>query len=136
MAEFVMKHLVKKAGREGEFRIDSKATSTEELGNGPHPGTVRKLCQQGIPVLLHRASKMERRDYEAYDYIIGMDSQNARNIERIAGGDSQHKIHLLLDFTSRPGEIADPWYTHNFDETYNDILEGCKGLLQKLTNDS
>lgn len=132
MAEFVMKDLVRKSGRENDFFIDSKATSTEEIGNPPHPGTVRKMHQVGIPMNPHRASQMKKSDYEDFDLILGMDSWNIRNILKITGGDSEVKVHMLLDYTNHPRDIADPWYTHNFDETYNDVLEGCETLLNAL----
>ncbi|WP_318692555.1 low molecular weight protein-tyrosine-phosphatase [Treponema sp.] len=132
MAEFVMKDLVRKSGRENDFFIDSKATSTEEIGNPPHPGTVRKMQQVGIPMNPHRASQMKKSDYEDFDLILGMDSWNIRNILKITGGDSEGKVHMLLDYTNHPRDIADPWYTHNFDETYNDVLEGCEALLNAL----
>ena len=132
MAEFVMKHLVKQSGLEDCFFIDSKATSTEELGNPPHHGTVRKLRQVGIPVPEHRASQIRKSDYDSFDYIVGMDHWNMRNIMKIMGEDPDGKMFMLLDFTKRPGEIADPWYKGNFDETYNDVLEGCEGMLEKL----
>ncbi|MBQ0039460.1 MAG: low molecular weight phosphotyrosine protein phosphatase [Treponema sp.] len=132
MAEFVMKDLVAKSGRQAEFFIDSKATSTEEIGNPPHPGTVSKMRQVGIPMNPHRASQMKKSDYDDFDLIIGMDSWNIRNILKITGGDSEGKVHMLLDYTSHPRDIADPWYTHNFDETYNDVLEGCEALLETL----
>ena len=132
MAEFVLKDLVRKAGRENDFFIDSKATSTEEIGNPPHPGTVRKMHQVGIPMKPHRASQMKKSDYEDFDLILGMDSWNIRNILKITGGDSEGKVHMLLDYTNHPRDIADPWYTHNFDETYNDVLEGCEALLNAL----
>lgn len=132
MAEFVMKDLVRKSGRENDFFIDSKATSTEEIGNPPHPGTVRKMHQVGIPMNPHRASQMKKSDYEDFDLILGMDSWNIRNIFKITGGDSEGKVHMLLDYTNHPRDIADPWYTHNFDETYNDVLEGCEALLNAL----
>ncbi len=135
MAEFVMKHLVKKANLEKYFLIDSKATSTEELGNPPHPGTLRKLKQEGIPVYGHLSSQIQKSDYEKYDFIIGMDSMNIKNIYRILGPDLKNKVYLLLDFTENTRDIADPWYTHNFDSTYDDVLKGCEGLLAKLTND-
>lgn len=128
-----MKYLVKKSGLENSIYIESKATSTEEIGNPPHYGTVSKLRQVGIPVLEHRASQMKKSDYEKFDYIIGMDRWNYRNIISITGGDPAEKVSLLLDFTNRPGDIADPWYTHNFDETYNDVLEGCQALLNKIS---
>ena len=132
MAEYVMKHLVKQAGREGEFYIDSAATSTEEIGNGVHHGTRRKLAQVGIPCGDHRARQVTKQDYAEFDYIIGMDNANLRNLLRMLNNDPEGKISLLLDYTDRPGAIADPWYTGNFDETYRDVLEGCQGLLQKL----
>nr|WP_318715858.1 low molecular weight protein-tyrosine-phosphatase [uncultured Treponema sp.] len=132
MAEFVMKDLVRKSGRENDFFIDSKATSTEEIGNPPHPVTVRKMHQVGIPMNPHRASQMKKSDYEDFDLILGMDSWNIRNILKITGGDSEGKVHMLLDYTNHPRDIADPWYTHNFDETYNDVLEGCEALLNAL----
>lgn len=127
-----MKDLVAKSGRQAEFFIDSKATSTEEIGNPPHPGTVSKMRQVGIPMNPHRASQMKKSDYDDFDLIIGMDSWNIRNILKITGGDSEGKVHMLLDYTSHPRDIADPWYTHNFDETYNDVLEGCEALLETL----
>ncbi|MCI5828853.1 MAG: low molecular weight protein-tyrosine-phosphatase [Treponema sp.] len=132
MAEFVMKDLVRKAGREKEFFIDSKATSTEEIGNPPHPGTVRKMHQMNIKINEHRASQMTKKDYDNFDLIIGMDSWNLKNILRIIGQDTENKVHLLLDYTAHPRDIADPWYTHNFDETYNDVAEGCEALLASV----
>ncbi len=132
MAEFVMKHLVKEAGMEDDFFIDSKATSTEEIGNPPHHGTVRKLNQVGIPVLRHRASQIRKGDYDSFDMIVGMDDWNITNIMRITGGDPEGKVFRLLDFTERGGEIADPWYTGNFDETFTDVMEGCTALLEKI----
>ncbi|HAZ97175.1 low molecular weight protein-tyrosine-phosphatase [uncultured Treponema sp.] len=136
MAEFVMKFLVKNAGLENNFLIESKATSTEEIGNPPHPKTLKKLAQQGIPVFPHKAVQMKKSDAEKYDFIIGMDNFNLKNIQRILGSNFNKNVFLLLDFTSRPGNIADPWYTGNFDETFNDIWEGCTCFLKKLTNGS
>ena len=133
MAEYVMKYLVKKAGREDEFSIDSAATSTEEIGNGVHYGTRRKLAQVGIPCGDHRARQVTWKDYESFDYIIGMDNANLRNLHRMLKNDPDGKISMMLDYTSRPGEVADPWYTGNFDATYRDVLEGCQGLLEKLS---
>ncbi len=132
MAEYVMKHLVRKAGLEGEFYIDSAATSREEIGNGVHHGTRRKLAQMGVSCGDHRARQMTRADYDKFDLLIGMDNANIRNMTRIAGGDPDGKIRMMLDYTNRPGEVADPWYTGNFDETWDDVLEGCTGLLAKL----
>lgn len=132
MAQFVMQDIVRKMGQEERFLIDSKATSTEEIGNGPHYGTVHKCKEVGVPVLPHRATQMRRSDYQKYDYIIGMDQWNYRNMMRILGGDPDGKVSLLLDWTDRPGDIADPWYTGNFDQTYEDVKEGCEALCQKL----
>ena len=133
MAEYVMKHLVREAGVEREFFIDSAATSAEEIGSGVHYGTRRKLAQVGIPCGNHRARRLTKEDYESFDLLIGMDEANRRNILRMVEGDPEGKIHGLLDYTDRPGAIADPWYTGDFDETYRDVLEGCKGLLRTLT---
>ena len=132
MAEYVMKHLVKEAGRESEFYIDSAATSTEEIGNGVHHGTRRKLAQVGIPCGDHRARQVTWKDYESFDCIIGMDNANIRNLNRMLKGDPDGKISMMLDYTDRPGEVADPWYTGDFEATYRDVLEGCTGLLKKL----
>lgn len=132
MAQFVLQDLVNRAGYKNNFYIDSMATSTEEIGNGPHYGTVAKLRRVGVPVLEHYAKQVRRSDYHKFDYIIGMDQWNYRNMMRIFGEDPEQKVSLLLDFTDRPGEIADPWYTGNFDETYQDVLDGCEGFLAYL----
>ena len=132
MAQYVMEDLVRKAGLEGTFYIDSAATSTEEIGSPPHPGTRRKLREMGVPCGEHRARQLTRRDYEQFDLLIGMDEANLRNMRRMLGGDRLGKLHLLLDYTSRPGPIADPWYTGDFDATWRDVLEGCQGLLERL----
>lgn len=135
MAQFVFQDMVNKRGVADLFEIDSAATSTEEIGNGPHYGTVRKLQQVGVPVLKHRARQIRRKDLEYYDYLIGMDSANIRNMHRMLGADPEGKICKLLDFTARTGEdIADPWYTGNFDETYRDVVEGCEALFSELMN--
>lgn len=135
MAEFVMKYLLRKRGLEREFFIDSAATSTDELGSNVHPGTRRKLSQVGIPCGDHRARQLRREEYGQFDLLIGMDSANLRNMHRILGGDPEGKIHTLLDYAGRPGQsIADPWYTGNFDETYDDVLSGCEGLLTYLSS--
>ncbi|RHV70515.1 MULTISPECIES: low molecular weight protein-tyrosine-phosphatase [Clostridia] len=131
MAEFVMKDLVKKAGLADQFEIASAATSREEIGNPVHRGTRNKLKQYGISVDGKYAVQMTSADYRYYDYIIAMERYNLRNMERFVHGDPDHKVHLLLDFTDRKGDIADPWYTGNFDETYDDVLEGCQGLLSE-----
>lgn len=130
MSQFVFQNMVNKLGLTDQFHIDSAATSREEIGNGPHYGTVRKMKEMNIPVLPHRAVQMTKKDYDHFDYLIGMDSANIRNMNRILGGDPEAKVHKLLDFTERKGDIADPWYTGNFDATYRDVVEGCEGLLR------
>ena len=132
MAQSVLTHLVNQRGLDSYFEIDSAATSREEIGNPPHYGTVTKLKQVGIPVIPHRARQMTMTDYEYYDYLIGMDSANIRNMNRIAGGDPEGKIYKLPSFAGLSKDIADPWYTGNFDETYNDVLEGCEAFLDYL----
>ncbi len=132
MAEFVMKDLVKKAGLEKEFFIASAATSTEEIGNPVYPPARRRLAQAGISCDGKYAVQLTKKDYEKYDYIIGMEQVNIRNIMRIVGDDPQKKVYRLLDFTGQPGDIADPWYTGDFDTTYEQVLAGCEGLLKEL----
>lgn len=132
MAEFLMQDMVQKAGRAAEFEIASAATSREEIGNPVHYGTRNKLAQLGISVAGKTARQMTRRDYEYYDYVIAMDSNNLRNIERIIGKDDFHKVTLLLDYAGRKSEsIADPWYTGDFEVTYSDIMQGLKGFLKQ-----
>ena len=133
MAEFVMKDLVEKQGLGARFEIASAATSTEELGNPVYPPARRKLAEHGIGCAGHAARQLRREDYDRYDYLVGMDSANLRNMRRICGGDPQEKLHLLMDFTDRPGDVADPWYTGDFESTWRDVLEGCRGLLARLT---
>ncbi len=130
MAEFVMKHLVHEAGRDAEFYIESAATSTEEIGNEVYPPAKRKLAEHGISCKGKTARQMTRSDYARFDLLIGMDSWNIRNMERISGGDPEGKIHQLMDYTQRPGDVADPWYTGNFEATWQDVLEGCTALLE------
>ena len=129
MAEFVMKDLVAKAGLTDAYYIESAATSTEEIGNEVYPPARRKLAEHGISCKGKTARQMTRRDYDRFDLIIGMDNWNLRNMNRICGGDPEGKIHLLLDFTDRPGDVADPWYTGNFEATWQDVLLGCQRLL-------
>ena len=133
MAQYVFQYMVDQSGLTDSFYIDSAATSREEIGNPPHYGTQRKLKEVGIPCGDHRARQMRREEYDQFDYIIGMDSWNNRNINRIIGnGDPEGKVNMLLDFTERRGqEIADPWYTGNFDETYRDVKEGCEALMNE-----
>lgn len=133
MAEFVMKDLVRKAGREEEFYIESAATSTEEIGNDVYPPARRKLAEHDISCKGKTARQMTRRDYERFDLLVGMDSWNIRNMKVICGGDPDGKIHQLLDFTNRPGDVADPWYTGDFEATWRDVSEGCQCLLTYCT---
>ena len=132
MAEFVMKDLVKKAGLEHQFTIASAATSTEEIGNPVYPPARRKLAEHGIGCGGHAARQLRRDDYDRYDYLIGMDSANLRNMHRICGGDPAGKISLLLDWTGHPGSVADPWYTGDFETTWQDVLAGCQALLEQI----
>lgn len=132
MAEFVLKDMVKKRGAADDFFIESRATSTEEIGNGVHHGTTRKLAQYGISTAGKTAIQLRKSDYEKYDYLICMDSWNVRNTMRIIGSDKDGKVTKLLSFAGEGGDIADPWYTGNFDETYDDVLRGCEGLLREL----
>lgn len=132
MAESVMTYLVDKEGLVDKFYINSAATSREEIGNGVHHGTVAKLKKEGIPVIPHRAVQMTLNDYEEYDYLIGMDTENIRNMQRISGGDPDEKIYKLLTFAGNGLDVADPWYTGDFEATYRDVLAGCKGLLECL----
>lgn len=134
MAEFVMKDLVRKAGLEEAFYIESAATSTEEIGNGVYPPAQRKLAEHDISCKGKTARQMNRRDYERFDLLVGMDSWNLRNMKVICGGDPEDKIHMLLDYTGRPGDVADPWYTGDFDATWRDVLEGCQCLLRHYIN--
>ena len=135
MAEFVMKDLVEKAGLSGAFRIASAATSAEELGNPVYPSAQRMLRAHGISCDGKTARRMTRADYDEYDLLIGMDHANIRSMTRIAGGDPEGKIRLLLDFAGRHDEVADPWYTGDFREAWDDVLEGCAALLKTLTTD-
>ena len=132
MAEFIMKYLVEERGLTDQFYIASAATSTEEIGSRVHHGTAAILDRLGIDYSEKRARQMTKKDYQDYDMLIGMDEWNMRNMNRIAGGDTEGKLHLLLDFTDRPGDVADPWYTRNFEVTYRDVMDGCEGLLAYL----
>ena len=132
MAEFVMKDLVEKEGLAEEFFIASSATSREEVGNPVHHGTRNKLAQYGISTKGKYAVQLTKKDYNAYDYLIGMEQWNIQNILKIVGSDPKKKVHRLLDFSENPRDIADPWYTGDFDRTYEDVLEGCKALLNHI----
>ena len=132
MAEFVMKDLVNKKGIADEFEIASAATSTEEIGNSVYPPAKRKLNEHGISCAGKTARQMTKEDYAHYDYIIAMDKFNLKNMTRFVGNDTDNKVSLLMDYTSRPGDVADPWYTRDFEAAYRDIKAGCEGLLERL----
>ena len=132
MAEFVLKDMVKQEGREKDFLIESAATSTEEIGNSVYPPARKKLAEHGIGCEGKTARQMRASDYRRFDLLIGMDRANLRNMQRICGGDPDGKIHLLLDYTGRPGDVADPWYTGDFEATWRDVEEGCRGLLSAI----
>lgn len=133
MAEFVMKDLVKKAGLEPQFHIESAATSTEEIGNPVYPPARRKLAEHGISCAGKTARQLRSEDYSRYDLLIGMDQANLRNTRRICGGDHEGKLRLLMEFAGHSGDVADPWYTGDFETTWRDVLAGCQGLLQAVT---
>lgn len=132
MAEFVLKDMVNKRNIAEEFYIQSAATSREEIGNDTHYGTKNKLDEVGIPYTKRKARQMTKEDYKEYDYIIGMDDANIRNILRIVGGDKEGKVSKLLDWANIDRSIADPWYTGNFDETYDDVVKGLEAFLGKI----
>ena len=132
MAEFVMKDMAAKAGMAERFEIASAATSTEEIGNPVYPPARRKLAEHGIGCAGKTARQMTRRDYEYYDHLIAMDRSNLRNMQRFVGSDPAGKVSLLMDHTARPSDVADPWYTGDFDATWRDVTEGCAALLEEL----
>ena len=132
MAEYVMKDLVRKRGREGDVTVDSAATSTEEIGNPVHRGTRRVLREHGVPCGDHRARQITHADYDDYDLIVGMDEANMRSMRRVFIGDPQGKLRKLLEFAGSGRDVADPWYTGDFETTYDDVVSGCEGLLEQL----
>ena len=134
MAEFVMKDIVNRAGAGNRYYIESAATSTEEIGNSVYPPARRKLAEHGIGCAGKTARQLRRGDYKDFDLLIGMDSENLRNILRMCGGDPEGTVHLLMDYTPRPRSVADPWYTGDFDATWNDVEEGCQALFALLEN--
>ena len=136
MAEFVMKDLVRKAGADTEFFIASAATSTEEIGNPVYQPARRKLAEHGIGCSGKTARQLRREDYDRFDLLIGMDGANLRNMRRICGGDPEGKLSLLLDWAGRSGDVADPWYTGDFEATWQDVLAGCQGLLDALIKEA
>ena len=133
MAEFVMKDMVKKAGISKEFEIASAATSTEGLGCGVYPPAKKIMAEHGISCEGKMARQMCIDDYGFYDYIVAMDERNLRNMVRFVGDDPEGKVSLLLDYTDSPRDVRDPWYTDNFEETWNDVNRGCAGLLKAIT---
>ena len=132
MAEFVMKDLVRQEGLAWKYEIASAATGSEELGNPVYPPARRKLAEHGLSCAGKTARCLTKADYGEYDLLIGMDRMNLKNMQRLYGGDPEGKIHLLMDYADRPGEVADPWYTGDFEETWQDVCEGCRGLLKLL----
>ena len=132
MAEFIMKDMIKKAGLSDEFRISSAATSAEEIGNPVYPPARRMLTKHGIDCTGKTARQLKNADYDYYDLLIGMEQVNLRNMQRICGGDYGEKMHLLLVYAGRQGDIADPWYSGDFDAAWRDIEAGCQGLLKRL----
>lgn len=137
MAEFIFRDMIEKKGLSEQFLIASCATSTEEIWNGignpVYPSAKAELALHGISCDGKRAVQLQKRDYDKYDLLIGMDNANIRNMLRILGGDPNHKIHKLMDYTARGGEVADPWYSDRFDIAYRDILDGCVGLFENIT---
>lgn len=132
MGEFVLKDMIEKRGLQQEFYVASAGTSNEEQGNPVHPKTVAELARHGITCRGKYAVQLRKEDYDQYDYVLAMESWNITQILRIFGKDPKGKVHRLLDFTSHPRDIADPWYSHNFQQTYEDVLEGCQGFLQQV----
>lgn len=132
MAEFIMKGLVKKAGLEAQFHIESAATSAAQTGNPVYPSACRKLAEHGINCDGKTARQFVNTDYGRYDLLIGTDRTNLRDMCRVCGVDSDGKIHLLMEYTDHPGDVADPWYTGDFEATWQDVLEGCRGLLREV----
>ena len=133
MAEFVMRELAARAGLDGRIAVASAATTDEEIGNPVYPPARKKLAEHGISCAGKTARRMRREDYARWDLIVGMDGENLRDMRRICGGDPDGKLCLLMDFTDRPGDVADPWYTRDFEATWRDVEEGCRGLLARLT---
>ena len=134
MAEFILKDMAAKSGTAKDFEIRSAATSTEEIGNPVYPPAKAKLAEHGISCAGKTAIRMTSADYVYYDYIIAMDRNNLHNMKRFVGSDEQHKVSLMMDYTNRPGDVADPWYTGDFEAAWNDIYDGCCGLLESINN--
>ena len=133
MAEFIMKKLVADRGLSGEFRIESRATSNEEIGNDVYPPAKDELRRRGIPFSKRCARRMTSSDYNMFDFIVAMDYQNLRNMERFVNGDPEKKVSLMMSHAGEDRAVADPWYTDNFSVTYDDLRRACEGLLEELT---
>lgn len=136
MAEFVMKDLLRKAGLTDDIEVASAAVSAEEIGNPVYPPAQRKMAEHGIRCDGKTARQLRAADYQAYDLLIAMDRHNLQGMRRILGDDPAHKVHLLLDFTDKPRDVADPWYTRDFEQTWQDVSAGCRALLQKYFGDA
>ena len=134
MAEFVMKDMVEKAGLDGEILVESAATREDELGNPVYPPAQRKLAEHGLGCAGKTARRLRYADYDEYDLLIGMDQENIYDMRRLFRGDPEGKVHLLMKYTDRPGDVADPWYTRDFEATWRDVEEGCRGLIRMLTD--
>ena len=136
MCEFVMKELVSREGLENEFVIASAATTTEEIGHDVHRGTRDVLTKHGIPFGHRRARQLTREEYADWDYIVGMDTENMEDISYIVGADTEHKVFRLMELCGERRDVADPWYTGDFDKTYSDVVRGCRALLEKVKSES
>lgn len=132
MAEFVLRDMIARRGLEAEATVESAATSTEEIGNPVHPGTREKLRQAGISCQSKRARQIRSEDYERFDWIVGMDDWNMRNLRRAFPGDPEGKLHKLLDFCGDGSDVADPWYTGDFDATWQDVQRGCRAMMKQI----
>ncbi len=129
MAESIFTEMVREAGLADRFEVASAATHRDEIGSEPHYGTEKKLAEEGVPLIPHRARQIARQDYPYYDYLIGMDKANIRNMNRVFGGDPEGKVYKLLEFADIHRDVADPWYTRNFEATYHDVAIGCSAFL-------
>lgn len=136
MSEFIMKDMIAKRGLEDKIQVASSATSREEIGNDMYPPAKRKLDKEHIPYTRHHARQITKSDYAEYDLILCMEQYNIRNLKRIILADPDNKIHLLLDYSDNPRDISDPWYSGDFDKTFDDIIEGCEGLLEYLCREN